>query len=173
MRVQDGPNYCGDLSTEWDKLMGKFGYTQTSKQGQGIFSGSQSSQDGLTTDVMLNLGSIMGSLTLSCPQEQVQDSAHFQTMVGTCLWPCWPTPLKTSLADSLTVLVLNNPALPLCNLLVKTPLSGHFSSEGEVCRLLFRGWSQHLPHLPQHAPTQWHCNYKDSKVHPACFGDSS
>lgn len=133
--------------------MGKFGYTRASKQGQGTFSGSKSSQHGLATDVMLNPDSIMGKLTLSCPQEQVRDSAHFQTTAGTCLWPCWPSPLKTSLADSLTVLVFNSPALPLCSLLVKMPLSGHFSSEGWVCRiLLFRAWSQHLPHLPQHAP---------------------
>lgn len=125
MRVQDGPKHCGDLSTEWDKLMRKFGYTWTSKQGQGTFSGSKSSQDGLATDAMLNPDSIMEWLTLSCPEEQVRDSAHFQTTVGTCLWPCWPTPLKTSLADSLTVLVFNSPAPPLCNLLVKIPLSGH------------------------------------------------
>lgn len=116
--------------------MGKFGYTQASKQGQGTFSGSKSSQDGLATDVMLNPDSIMGKLTLSCPQEQVQDSAHFQTTAGTCLRPCWLSPLKTSLADSLTVLAFNSPALPLCSLLVKMPLSGHFSSEGWVFKLL-------------------------------------
>lgn len=174
MRVQDGPKHCGDLSTEWDKLMGKFGYTRTSKQGQGTFPGSKSSQDGLATDVMLNPDSLMGWLTLSCTQEQVQDSAHFQTTAGTCLGPCWPTPLTTSLADSLTGVVFNSPALPLCNLLVKIPLSGHFSSEEWVCRLLlFRAWSQHLPHLSQHVPTQWHSKYKDSKVHPAPRGDSS
>lgn len=119
--------------------MGKFGHTRTSKRGQGIFSASQSSQDGLATDVMLNPDSIAGSLTLSHPQEQVQDSARFQTTAGTCLRPCWPTPLKTSLADSLPVLVFNSPGLPLRTLLVKTPLSGHFSSEGGVRRLLFRG----------------------------------
>lgn len=174
MRVQDGPKHCGDLSTQRDELMGKFGYTWTSKQGQGTFSGSKSSQDGLATDVMLNPDSIMGWLTLSDPQEQVQDSAHFQTTAGTCLRPCWPTPLKTSLADSLTVLVFNSPALPLCNLLVKIPLSGHFSSEGWVCRLLlFRASSECLPDLSQHAPTQWHSKYRDSKVHPAPCGDSS
>lgn len=100
MRVQDGPKRCGDLSTGRDELMGKSGYTRTSKQGQGTFSGSKSSQDGLATDVMLNPDSIRGWLTLSCPQEQVRDSAHFQTTVETCLRSCWPTPLNTSLADS-------------------------------------------------------------------------
>lgn len=123
---------------------------------------------------MLNPDSIMGWLTLCCPQEQVRVSAHFQTTAGTCVRRCWPTPLKTSPADSLPVLVFNSPALPLCNLLVKIPLSGHFRSEGWVCRLLlFSALSQHLTHLSQHASTQWHSKYKDSKVHRALYGDSS
>lgn len=169
MRVQDGPKRCGDLSTGRDELMGKSGYTQTSKQGQGTFSGSKSSQDGSghrcnvkswlhkgVADSELPTGA--GSGLCSFPNHS-WDLFAIMLANPTQHQPCW----------QLTVLVFNSPALPLCNLLVKIPLSGHFSSEGWVCRLLlFRAWSQHLPHLTQHTLLNNTVNKKTTKstLHP-------